>query len=49
MSEKGKRIMEALGKAVPQRSELDKEKRLAFGKGVALMAGAAGKILPKTG
>lgn len=39
MSEKDKRIMETFGEVVPQLSELDKEKLLAFGEGIALMAG----------
>lgn len=38
MSEKDIRIMETFGKVVPNLSELDKEKLLAFGEGVALMA-----------
>lgn len=38
MSEKDKQIMETFGKVVPNLSELDKEKLLAFGEGVALMA-----------
>lgn len=38
MSDKDKRIMETFGKVVPNLSELDKEKLLAFGEGVALMA-----------
>lgn len=38
MSEKDKKIMETFRKVVPNLSELDKEKLLAFGEGVALMA-----------
>ena len=38
MSEKDKQIMETFGKVIPNLSELDKEKLLAFGEGVALMA-----------
>lgn len=37
MSEKDKQIMETFGKVVPNLSEIDKEKLLAFGEGVALM------------
>lgn len=38
MSEKDKKIMETFGRVVPNLSEIDKEKLLAFGEGVALMA-----------
>lgn len=38
MSEKDKKIMDTFGKVVPQLSDLDKERLLAFGEGVALMA-----------
>lgn len=38
MSEKDKQIMDTFGKVVPNLSEADKEKLLAFGEGVALMA-----------
>lgn len=38
MSEKDKKIMETFGKVVPNLSEFDKEKLLAFGEGIALMA-----------
>lgn len=38
MSEKDKQIMDTFGKVIPNLSELDKEKLLAFGEGVALMA-----------
>lgn len=38
MSEKDKRIMDTFGKVIPNLSETDKEKLLAFGEGVALMA-----------
>lgn len=37
MSEKDKKIMDTFGKIIPNLSELDKEKLLAFGEGVALM------------
>ena len=38
VSEKDKQIMDTFGKVVPHLSEIDKEKLLAFGEGVALMA-----------
>ena len=38
MSEKDKLIMATFEKVVPNLSEIDKEKLLAFGEGVALMA-----------
>ena len=38
MSEKDKKIMDTFGEIVPHLSELDKEKLLAFGEGMALMA-----------
>lgn len=38
MSEKDKQIMETFERVVPNLSEVDKEKLLAFGEGVALMA-----------
>ena len=38
MSEKDKQIMDTFGKVIPNLSEIDKEKLLAFGEGVALMA-----------
>ena len=38
MSEQDKQIMDTFGKVIPLLSELDKEKLLAFGEGVALMA-----------
>lgn len=38
MSEKDKQIMDTFGKVIPNLSEADKEKLLAFGEGVALMA-----------
>ena len=38
MSEKDKKIMDTFGRIVPQLSELDKEKLLAFGEGMAIMA-----------
>lgn len=37
MSEKGEKILEAFGKAIPGMSELEKEKLLAFGEGLAFM------------
>lgn len=37
MSEKGEKILEAFGKAIPGMSELEKEKLLAFGEGIAFM------------
>lgn len=39
MSEKDKKIMDTFGRVIPKLSEFDKEKLLAFGEGVALMAG----------
>lgn len=38
MSEKDKKIMDTFGRVIPNLSETDKEKLLAFGEGVALMA-----------
>lgn len=38
MSEKDKQIMETFERVVPDLSEVDKERLLAFGEGVALMA-----------
>jgi len=38
VSEKDKQIMETFERVVPNLSEVDKEKLLAFGEGVALMA-----------
>lgn len=38
MSEKDKLIMDTFGKVIPLLSELDKEKLLAFGEGMTLMA-----------
>lgn len=38
MSERDKQIMDTFGRVVPHLSEIDKEKLLAFGEGVALMA-----------
>lgn len=40
MSEKQKKILEAMNKLVPQLSELDQERLLAFGEGLAFMSGA---------
>lgn len=37
MSEKGKKILEAFGKVIPDMSEMEKEKLLAFGEGLAFM------------
>lgn len=39
MSEKGKKILEAFEKAIPNMSEMEKEKLLAFGEGLACMVG----------
>ena len=38
MSEKDKKIMDTFGKVVPNLSAIDKEKLLACGEGVSLMA-----------
>lgn len=38
MSEKDKQIMETFGKVIPQLSEMEKEKLLAFGEGMAFKA-----------
>ena len=38
MSENGKKIMETFGKIIPQLSELEKEKLLAFAEGMAFKA-----------
>lgn len=35
MSEKDKKIMETFGKVIPKLSDLEKEKLLAFGEGMA--------------
>lgn len=40
MSEKQKKILEAMNTLVPQLSELDQERLLAFGEGLAFMSGA---------
>lgn len=37
MSEREKQILDTFRKVIPQLSELEKEKLLAFGEGVALM------------
>lgn len=37
MSEKGKQILETFSKAIPSLSEMEKEKLLAFGEGMAFM------------
>ena len=37
MSEKGKQILETFSKAIPDLSEMEKEKLLAFGEGMAFM------------
>ena len=37
MSDKGKQILETFGKAIPGLSDVEKEKLLAFGEGVAFM------------
>lgn len=38
MSEKGKQILDTLGKAIPRLTEQEKEKLLSFSEGVAFMA-----------
>lgn len=38
MSEKDKKIMETFGKVIPNLSDLEKEKLLAFGEGMAFKA-----------
>lgn len=38
MSETGKKILETFGKAIPGMTDLEKEKLLAFGEGMAFMA-----------
>lgn len=43
MSEKQKKILEAMNKLVPQLSELDQERLLAFGEGLAFMSGTRGQ------
>lgn len=35
MSDKGKKILDTFGRIIPDLSELDKEKLLAFGEGMA--------------
>lgn len=47
MSERDKKIMETFGKVIPNLSEIDKEKLLAFGEGVALMAERQRADLPQ--
>lgn len=37
MSEKGKKILDIFSKTIPDMSELEKEKLLAFGEGMAFM------------
>lgn len=37
MSEKGRKILETFGRALPGLSDLEKEKLLAFGEGMAFM------------
>lgn len=37
MSEKGEKILETFGKAIPGMSETEKERLLAFGEGMAFM------------
>lgn len=39
MSEKEKKILETFGKVVPELSELEKERLLAFGEGLAFKVG----------
>lgn len=43
MSEKQKKILEAMNKLVPQLSELDQERLLAFGEGLAFIVGREGR------
>lgn len=38
MSEKDKQIMETFGKVIPQLTDMEKEKLLAFGEGMAFKA-----------
>lgn len=38
MSEKDKKIMDTFGRIIPELSELEKEKLLAFGEGMAFKA-----------
>ena len=38
MSEKEKQILETFGKTIPKLNEMEKEKLLAFGEGMAFMA-----------
>lgn len=40
MSEKEKQILETFGKVIPELSELEKEKLLSFGEGMAFKAAA---------
>lgn len=37
MSEKGKEILETFEKVIPELSEIEKEKLLSFGEGIAFM------------
>ena len=37
MSEKEKKILETIGKVIPDLSEMEKEKLLSFGEGMAFM------------
>lgn len=39
MSEKEKKILETFGKVIPDLSEMEKEKLLSFGEGMAFMKG----------
>ena len=39
MSEKEKKILETFGKVIPDLSEMEKEKLLSFGDGMAFMKG----------
>lgn len=47
MSEKEKQILETFGKVIPELSEMEKEKLLSFGEGMAFKA-AASKDEPKS-
>ena len=39
LTDKGKKILETFGKVIPELSELEKEKLLAFGEGMAYVKG----------
>ena len=48
MSEKEKQILETFGKVIPELSELEKEKLLSFGEGMAFKAATASKEEPES-